>query len=373
MKTSARNDHSVVYKNIVLNVGCFACCLILMLAAMPTHATGLGGLLKSLPKAMTGSTCDQSTGDTCDESGSGGIGNLLQGLTGSTGSTGSGGTKPNVGDLFKKAQEMQDKMTMGPVDHHYLGRLNASMLLEDGFLPPNSEVVQYIRSLLMTLARYSRVPYVYDDYIPIVIKTDVPNAWAAPGGFIIITEGLLKMVQSEDELALILAHEMGHIEHNHGVNMIMNDLAMGFMSDFVGDIGAGEGMKQFAKGVMKYGADGYDVELEMEADARALFIAQQAGYDPNVFPRVMERLKKVTGHYGGKGYPPQRADLIRQELKKYRYRGSPASVDLRTARFKKRMAGGQVAVSKPVKEKKKKKTVDKPNKKKSTGGTADDK
>merc|ERR1712096_289497 len=109
--------------------------------------------------------------------------------------------------------------------------------------------------------------------------------------------GLLKMVQSEDELALILAHEMGHVEHNHGVNMIMNDLAMGFMSDFVGDIGAGEGMQQFAQGVMKYGADGYDVELEIEADARALFIAQQAGYDPNVFPRVMERLKKVTGHY----------------------------------------------------------------------------
>ena len=377
MKHSVRNEHSVVYKHYVLNVGCFACCLFLMLAAMPAHASGLGGLLKSLPKAMTGSTCDQSTGDTCDQSGSGGLGNLLQGLQGSTGSTGSGGTKPNVGDLFKKAQEMQDKMTMGPVDHHYLGRLNASMLLEDGFLPPNSEVVQYIRSLLMTLARYSRVPYVYDDYIPIVIKTDVPNAWAAPGGFIIITEGLLKMVQSEDELALILSHEMGHIEHNHGVNMIMNDLAMGFMSDFVGDIGAGEGMKQFAKGVMKYGADGYDVELEMEADARALFIAQQAGYDPNVFPRVMERLKKVTGHYGGKGYPPQRSKLIRQELKKYRYLGSPASVDLRTTRFKKRMVGGQVAVSKPVKEKKKKtvekKTVEKKTKKKSTGGTADDK
>ena len=118
--------------------------------------------------------------------------------------------------------------------------------------------------------------------------------------------------------------------------------------------------------------DGYDVELEMEADARALFIAQQAGYDPNVFPRVMERLKKVIGHYGGKGYPPQRADLIRQELKKYRYRGSPASVDLRIARFKKRMAGGQVAVSKPVEEKKKKKTVEKKTKKKSTSGKTDD-
>ena len=375
MKHSVRNEHSGVYKHYILNVGCFACCLFLMLAAMPAHATGLGGLLKSLPKAMTGSTCDQSTGDTCDQSGSGGLGNLLQGLqgsTGSTGSTGSGGTKPNIGDLFKKAQEMQEKMTMGPVDHHYLGRVNASMLLGDGFLPPNSEVVQYTRSVLMTLARYSRVPYVYDDYIPIVIPTDVPNAWAAPGGFIIITEGLLKMVQSEDELALILAHEMGHVEHNHGVNMIMNDLAMGFMSDFVGDIGAGEGMQQFAQGVMKYGADGYDVELEIEADARALFIAQQAGYDPNVFPRVMERLKKVTGHYGGKGYPPQRADLIRQELKKYRYRGSPASVDLRTARFKARMAGGQVAVSKPVKEKVKKKTVENKSKKKSPGGTADD-
>ena len=78
----------------------------------------------------------------------------------------------------------------------------------------------------------------------------------------------------------------------------------------------------------------------------------------------MGRQKKLTGHYGGKGYPPQRADLIRQELKKYRYRGSPASVDLRTARFKKRMAGGQVAVSKPVKEKKEKKTVEKKTKKK---------
>ena len=110
MKPSVRNKHSIVYKTVVLNLGCFACCLILMLAAMPTHGTGLGGLLKNLPKSMTGGTTDQS--------GSGGIGNLLQGLTGSTGSTSSGGTKPNVGELFKKAQEMQDKMTMGPVDHH---------------------------------------------------------------------------------------------------------------------------------------------------------------------------------------------------------------------------------------------------------------
>ena len=72
MKPSVRNERSTVYKNIVLHVGCFACCLFLMLAAIPTHATGLGGLLKNLPKAMTGGTSDQS--------GSGGLGNLLQGL-----------------------------------------------------------------------------------------------------------------------------------------------------------------------------------------------------------------------------------------------------------------------------------------------------
>ena len=352
MESNQENHHSVNYKNIVLNLGCFVCCLFFMLAAIPTHAGGLADLLKNLPNDATGSA-----------SGSG-LGSMLQGLTGSSGSTSSGGTKPNVSDLFAKHKEMAEKMTMGPVDHYYLGRYAASKTLGSGYLPPTHPTVQYVKSILLTLSRYSRVPYVHDDYIPIVIMDEDVNAFAAPGGFIVVTKGLLDFVQSEDELALLLAHEIGHVEHNHGVMMVQASLGAEFMSEFMGEIGAGAGMEKFADAVLKFGKEGYDVELEMEADARALFIGQQAGYDPKVFPRVMERLKKVKGHLGGKGYPPNRKELILQELKKYRYLGQATSVEFRTARFAQRMARKNIAVVK---------TKEKPKKKKSTGGTADDK
>ena len=48
-----------------------------------------------------------------------------------------------------------------------------------------------------------------------VLNTDVPNAFAAPGGFIFVTNGLLKMATTDDELAGVMAHEAGHIAAKH--------------------------------------------------------------------------------------------------------------------------------------------------------------
>jgi predicted Zn-dependent protease len=225
---------------------------------------------------------------------------------------------------------------MGPVDRHYLGRMVSAKVLGKypKVLRADHPRLQYVRSILVTLARYSRVPYVYQEYVPIVIHDQAINAFAAPGGFVFITTGMLDFVINEDELALILAHELSHVELNHGVSAVTNAEGAKLMSQFVGDITGGAGMSQLVDGLLDFGEKGYDVSVEAEADARGLFIAQQAGYDPTVFPPLMERLKKVVGHYGGEGYPKERADLVRRQLVNNRYLGSRGSLEVRSDRFR---------------------------------------
>ena len=143
------------------------------------------------------------------------------------------------------------------------------------------------------------------DYAFTVLDSDVVNAFAAPGGFIFVTKGLLERMESESELAAVLGHEIGHVCAWHSVTMIQKQMGTGILT-LLGTIAAGVAAGPEASIAVLQTAGlfgdlymlGYSREHELEADRVGLRYALSAGYDGRAaltFFRRLETLEKQAG------------------------------------------------------------------------------
>lgn len=126
-------------------------------------------------------------------------------------------------------------------------------------------------------------------------EEDQPNAFALPGGPIYVTQALMELVKSDDELASVLAHEVGHIVAKHTVKRIQG--AVGLQALQILAVGSGAvdartsaGMNlAFASLLLEYSqAD------ELEADRLSARYLKRAGYHPSAAVTFMERLRDYT-------------------------------------------------------------------------------
>lgn len=141
-----------------------------------------------------------------------------------------------------------------------------------------------------------RSKYKFDFHVLADPKT--VNAFALPGGQIFITMGLLNMLKTEDELAGVLGHEIGHVIGRHSAeHMAKEELTQGLVS--AGTIatmdpnnpGMQNAIAQYIGSVinMKYGR-----EDELEADRFGVKYLFETGYNPEAQIEVMEVLKKAS-------------------------------------------------------------------------------
>ena len=126
-----------------------------------------------------------------------------------------------------------------------------------------------------------------------VLDSDDINAFAAPGGYIFITKGLLKQMQSEAELAGALAHETVHVLKKHHLNAVQKasqvDLAVSLARTQVKG-GDRKKLDKISNGFKELYSRGLDKEDEFEADRMGVVIATRAGYDPYGLPAVLQTL-----------------------------------------------------------------------------------
>lgn len=155
------------------------------------------------------------------------------------------------------------------------------------------------------------------------------NAFALPGGQIFITEALFRRLKSEDQLAGVLGHEMGHVVGRHSNEQMANSqlwsgLAQGLavlLSDGQNNSGA-----QIANMVAQYKVMKFSRDDESESDALGVRFMLQAGYDPEALIGVMEILAEASGGANRSDFmsshpnPANRMEKIREAIAKERGR-----------------------------------------------------
>lgn len=123
-----------------------------------------------------------------------------------------------------------------------------------------------------------------------VISSKTPNAYALPGGRVYLLEGLLKKAESPDEIAGVLAHELGHVQHRDSLRRIIQTGGTSFLVGLLfGDV-TGAGAVVFA-GRSLFDAS-YSRDQESAADAFAGDVMHRLGRSPKP---MGELLVRVTG------------------------------------------------------------------------------
>jgi predicted Zn-dependent protease len=124
-----------------------------------------------------------------------------------------------------------------------------------------------------------------------VVKSDVINAFALPGGYVVVFTGLMKKAESGEEVAGVLSHELNHVLQRHGLERILKSLGLLtvvaiVLGDQQGLVGM---MKQLGVELLtlKFGR-----EQETEADLTGLQLLQRAKIDPSGMIRFFERLSE---------------------------------------------------------------------------------
>ena len=101
-----------------------------------------------------------------------------------------------------------------------IGRKVAAKVDKQYELIEDEEILQKIQEIGEQLKEVSGIEEI--NYQFKIIKRDGPNAFAFPGGFIYLTADLLDYVHSDDELAAVIAHEMGHVIHQHSIKQLQD-------------------------------------------------------------------------------------------------------------------------------------------------------
>lgn len=234
-----------------------------------------------------------------------------------------------------------------PSEEHYIGRAVAAMVLAKYPLLDDPALTKYVNDAGLLVAYASDRPSTFGGYHFAVLNSDEPNAFACPGGIILINKGLLKDVKDEDQLAAILGHEVAHVSHRHGISAIKKSRWTKFAFFAAGEVGKqyssneiGQLVGEFqgvvsdvAKKVME---SGYSKSDEKNADENGMKFAYDAGYNPaEMIDFIKQEEAKGIGSTSGPFSSHPKAEVRVRELEGTLAGLGGASTDpARTARFK---------------------------------------
>ena len=208
-------------------------------------------------------------------------------------------------------------------EEYYLGRGVAAMVFSKYKPLNNSALNSYVNKVGRVVASVSERPEAFNGYHFLVLDSSEINAFAAPGGFVFITKGLLKLAPDEDALAGILAHEVSHVVLGHGVKAITQaSLTQAFMvigkeaadTYSPGDLKIltstfGDSVSNVFETVL---GKGYSRSQEYDSDAMAVKLAKEAGYNPNGLANTLAALEKQKGEAGWYSTHPSATDRLEE-------------------------------------------------------------
>jgi predicted Zn-dependent protease len=205
-----------------------------------------------------------------------------------------------------------------PEQEYYIGRaVGANILVAYKIYNGKPALTAYLNRICNAITINSPQPILYNGYHVNILDTDEINAFATSGGHIFLTRGLIACADSEDALAGVIAHEIAHIQLQHGIKAIKNSrITQALIVTGTSAVGAYTGMdvveltsvfnETVGEIVTTMINSGYSQTQEFEADATALSLMAAAGYDPQgllAMLRVLEQNQRDTTSGFGKTHP----------------------------------------------------------------------
>ena len=177
--------------------------------------------------------------------------------------------------------------------------------------------VQDIGKKIAAVSDRKEIDYYFD-----VIDEDEVNAVSLPGGYVYVFKGLIDKVANDDELAGVLAHEVGHIVARHSIKKLQGEQAYSFLrlltavAPGAGSVG-GAADAAFTELML-----GYSREDELLADQLGARYAKLAGYNPRAMITFLQKLQDVNRrrplsppvYFKTHPYVPDRIRVVKEEL-----------------------------------------------------------
>jgi len=187
---------------------------------------------------------------------------------------------------------------IGETEERDIGAKMAAQIRAEKRMVADKTIVDYVSRTGQNIARLSDRPDV--PYHFLIIDDKTPAAFAAPGGYIYVHTGLLKMLDTQSQLAGVLAHEIGHIVARHGVKQLQEGLG----SDALNSLVLGGVSKESTLVVVNAGIAavlaGYSRDMESEADSYGAMYMARAGFNPEGMAQAMDKVAKSSD--GGEGF-----------------------------------------------------------------------
>ena len=127
-----------------------------------------------------------------------------------------------------------------------------------------------------------------------------PNAFALPGGIVVVTDDMVKLADSEGELMAVLAHEIGHLRSRHALRLVLQDSGVVVLVTAL----AGDAVSMtFLAAALPTALlqSHYSRQFEAEADDYAFAHLKRHGYSPQLFAEMMRRLQQASKSSGQEG------------------------------------------------------------------------
>lgn len=198
-------------------------------------------------------------------------------------------------DVAKKA--VDSRRDIAEPEEIQMGGELAATLLGASPLVNDAELQRYVNRVGMWLAQQTERPSLPWKFG--VIDHPNVNAFATPGGYILITKGLFMRLRSESELAGVLAHEISHVLQKHQLKAIQKSLGSAALGDALNAYAQNssnpnaESIAKVVSGGKELYLRGLDKEDEFDADRYGVVIAARGGYNPYGLVGVLHTLAEA--------------------------------------------------------------------------------